>query len=237
MVARKWFTWIVAALLAIALVACKKATATTAASGAGPSGSLTGTDKLVLGTLKLEGTENAVTSEQAKTLLILWQALQGRALQSEAERTAVLEYIEKQMTPAQLKAIAAMRLTQDDLTAWTKDNSQGGGAGPAQFGAGQRGASGTPPTSGGAPPGGRTPPAQMSTRPAQFGGGTPQAGGATRGTTAGANAGAGQGTALQIALVRLLTLRTAEGAAPPASGRTPNRTPGPSSRPSPTPTP
>jgi hypothetical protein len=147
MVVRKGFTWIVATLLAVALVACSKATATTAASGtsvpggtgAGRSGSLTGTDKLALGTLKLEGTENAVTPAQAKELLPLWQMLQGRAPQGDQETQAVVKQIEGTMTPAQTAAIDAMALTWPDVQTWmqaqgiempTRDAGQGGPGGP-----------------------------------------------------------------------------------------------------------
>lgn len=38
-------------------------------------GALNAASQLMLGTLRLEGAENAVTPEQAKTLLVLWQAL------------------------------------------------------------------------------------------------------------------------------------------------------------------
>ena len=48
----------------------------------------------MLGMLKLEGTEQAVTPDQAKALLPLWQAFQGGALQASAERNAVMAQIE-----------------------------------------------------------------------------------------------------------------------------------------------
>lgn len=82
---------------------------------------LNASSQLMLGTIKLEGTEHAVTPGQAKVLLPLWQAFQGGALQASAERNAVLARIEAQMTPAQLEAIAAMQLTPDDLRAWAQD--------------------------------------------------------------------------------------------------------------------
>jgi hypothetical protein len=37
---------------------------------------MAGQDQLAVGTLKLEGTAQAVTTEQAKTLLPLWQQVQ-----------------------------------------------------------------------------------------------------------------------------------------------------------------
>lgn len=74
--------------------------------------------QLGLGTFELKRTENAVTAEQAKTLLPLWQAIQRGSLQSDAETNAVLRQIEEAMTPEQLAAIAAMQLTRENLGAW-----------------------------------------------------------------------------------------------------------------------
>lgn len=78
--------------------------------------------QLALGILRLEDTPQAVTPAQAKTLLPLWQAFQGSALQSEAERNAVLKQIEGALTAEQVKAIAAMQLTQDDLRKWMDEH-------------------------------------------------------------------------------------------------------------------
>ena len=155
-------------LLVLSLVGCKssQATLTAVSKSLGEiyasqaldtsyAGALNAYRQLMLGTVRLEGTDNAVTPEQAKTLLVLWQSLQGRALQSDAEREAVLAYIETQMTPVQVQAIAAMRLTQADLQVPITDTSQGPGGG---FG---RGSAGQPEDSGTrfAPGGQATPPA------------------------------------------------------------------------------
>jgi len=91
---------------------------------------LMASSQLMLGTLKVEGTEQAVTLAQAKALLPLWQAFQGNVLQGSAERNATLAAIEGQMTPAQMDAIAALRLTQADLQAWAQ------GQGPMAMGPG-----------------------------------------------------------------------------------------------------
>jgi hypothetical protein len=90
-------------------------TYTSAALGTAYEGALPASSQLALGTLKLEGTENAVTPAQAKSLLPLWQALQSGSLQSDTETNAVLKQIEKTMTPEQLAAIAAMQLTAADM--------------------------------------------------------------------------------------------------------------------------
>ncbi len=75
-------------------------------------------NQLALGTLRLEGTVHAVTPEQAQSLVMLWQALKTLSTDStaaEEEVAAVQDQIVKAMTETQLQAIAAMRLTNDDL--------------------------------------------------------------------------------------------------------------------------
>ena len=98
-------------------------------------GALPVSSQLALGTMELEGTGDAVTPEQASTLLPLWQALQG-GVTVEAEVNAVLAQIERTMTEEQLSAIAAMQLTQEDTAAWAEETGiaipfagEGGGPG------------------------------------------------------------------------------------------------------------
>ena len=91
-------------------------------------GALDVISQLALGTLRLEGTADAVTEAQAADLLPLWEALSGNALQVEAERLAVAKQIEAKMTQAQVAAIAGMALTQADQQAWAP--SQGFAAMP-----------------------------------------------------------------------------------------------------------
>ncbi len=76
--------------------------------------------QLALGILKLEGTPNAVTPEQARALLPLWQAIQNGAARTDAEVSAVLKQIEKAMKADQLQAIAAMQLTVQDVTDYAR---------------------------------------------------------------------------------------------------------------------
>jgi hypothetical protein len=159
------------------------------------SGALNAANQLILGMLRLAGTANAITSEQAKTLLPMLQSLQGQTLKSDAERNAVFANIEAQLTSAQSSAIANMHLTQDDLQSWMRDNGQGAGFGPGPGGAGPQGTPGAPPGFGGTPPAfGGTPPALRGTPLAP--GGTPPA--------PGGRAGPGQGDILLNALIRLL---------------------------------
>jgi hypothetical protein len=77
--------------------------------------------QLALGTFLLEGTENAVSSQQAQTLLPLWQVILSGTLKGETETGAVLKQIEGTMTPEQLAAIAAMQLTFEDMGTWAQE--------------------------------------------------------------------------------------------------------------------
>jgi hypothetical protein len=86
--------------------------------------------QLALGIFELEETENAVAAEQAKTLLPLWQAIQGGSLQSEAETNAVLKQIEGVMTSEQLADIAAMQLTFEDMGTWMQERGVDFGLSP-----------------------------------------------------------------------------------------------------------
>lgn len=139
-------------------------------------GALDAGAQLALGTLKLEETGGAVTPGQAKTLLPLWQALQG-GVTAQAEVNAVLAQIEKTMTQEQLQAIAGMRLTQDDLQAWMEEHGiRPGGVltgtmgtpGPGFIPPGWGGGTPEPGGFGGGPWGGGTPLPEMATRQAQF---------------------------------------------------------------------
>lgn len=78
-------------------------------------------NQLAYGTLRLEGTADAVTAEQAARLLPLWQALQALDASSTtatAETTAVQEQIAAVLTPSQVSALASMRLTNAMLQAF-----------------------------------------------------------------------------------------------------------------------
>ena len=123
-------------LLAIVLVACgAKATATAATTGGTTGGAGTpaanGTpgarinnrplplaESLLVGTLKLQGTSNAITATQAATLVPLWQAyaqLTSSNTAAQAEVDAVVSQIQTTLTPAQVSAITAMKLTSQDM--------------------------------------------------------------------------------------------------------------------------
>jgi len=139
-----WITGFILVLSMFALSACGGSAAATdtpaaaADSGAGGQGqqgpprftsaylnntydnALGVTQQLSLGTMKLEGTPNAVTAEQAAKLLLFWQSMQSGSIQNATEAGAVYKQIEATMTPAQMKAIVDMKLTRTDLQDWAK---------------------------------------------------------------------------------------------------------------------
>lgn len=74
--------------------------------------------QLAYGTIKLADTPNAITSDQAKTLIPLWQAvvsLSGDTTTASEELTAVQDQITAALTTEQLQAIAAMQITNAGL--------------------------------------------------------------------------------------------------------------------------
>ncbi len=78
---------------------------------------------LAMGTLTLEGSETAVTAEQAKELLPLWKAvksLSASTTTSQDELTAVYQQIQETMTEQQVQAIKDMKLSQEDTQALMK---------------------------------------------------------------------------------------------------------------------
>jgi hypothetical protein len=102
-------------------------------------GALPASTQLALGIVQLDGTEDAVTPEQAQALLPLWQVIQSGSLQSDAETNAVVRQIEGTMTARQLFAIADMHLTFEDMGTWMQERGlgsggpQGGGGGWGAF--------------------------------------------------------------------------------------------------------
>jgi hypothetical protein len=75
---------------------------------------------LALGTLNLEGTDLAVTSEQAATLLSLWQALDSLVTSGNAttaDLDAAFQQIQNAMTAEQMQAIQSMDLSGQNMQA------------------------------------------------------------------------------------------------------------------------
>jgi hypothetical protein len=122
-------------------------------------------NQLAMGTLYLQGTEDAVTPEQAEVLLPLWQALQslqagGAADQAEVDE--LLAQIEAAMTPEQMDALT--NLSQEDLQNWAQSQGMGfgPGGGPGPGPGGTQGERPTPPS-----------PEEIETLQAERGGGEP----------------------------------------------------------------
>ena len=70
-----------------------------------------GQAELIVGIFKLEGTDQAITTAQASELLPLWEAIKVLAASdtsAQEEVDAAARQIKETLTPAQLKAIAAM---------------------------------------------------------------------------------------------------------------------------------
>jgi hypothetical protein len=82
-------------------------------------------NQLAFGIMQLDGTANAVKPEQAKDLIQFWQAiiaLSGDTTSASEELTAVQDQIVTTLTPEQLQYIAAMQITNADLSAFYVEN-------------------------------------------------------------------------------------------------------------------
>lgn len=81
-------------------------------------------NQLALGIMALDGTPQVVSTEQAKTLILLWQALRSTQGSGSAqdEVSTLLKQIEDSLTAEQLSAIASMKLTQTDMQKWAAQN-------------------------------------------------------------------------------------------------------------------
>jgi hypothetical protein len=105
----------------VALAACSKTSTNSTTSSDGATGNAAGElslpAQLLIGIFKLEGTDNAVTAQQAATLVPLWQAykqLNSSSTAAQAEIDAVISQIQSTMTSQQVAAITAMKLTRSD---------------------------------------------------------------------------------------------------------------------------
>jgi len=102
-------------------------TACGASNGAGPAsvpqsgasaGALPATTQLIIGTIKLDGTAQAVTAEQAAELLPLWQTMQVLSdsdTAADQEKEALIAQIQETMTEQQMQAITELNLTREDM--------------------------------------------------------------------------------------------------------------------------
>ncbi len=94
--------------------------AASAALGADPTlAELSGVQQLLVGTFKLEGTDVAVTEEQAAQLLPLWKgyrALSAADTVSQPELQALIAQLEKVYTAAQQAQWAELKFTRADMS-------------------------------------------------------------------------------------------------------------------------
>jgi hypothetical protein len=107
-------------LISLMLAACSSASTTNATV------TLSTQSELLLGTLKLESTGQAVTKEQASELLPLWQLmteLESSASSAQQEKNAVLDQIKSVMTSNQKQAITDLKLTTQDATSFIQEQN------------------------------------------------------------------------------------------------------------------
>ena len=117
---RKAITTSIFIILVVALAACSSTSITSAISSTVQSTSSNSVQsKLSVGLLQLQGTNLAVTSQQAAALLPLWKAVKSLSTSSTtapAEISALYQQIQDSLTPEQVTAIQKLTLTQTDLT-------------------------------------------------------------------------------------------------------------------------
>jgi hypothetical protein len=96
--------------ISLLLAACSP---TASLPSATPSDDLSQAAELAVGTIKLEGSDQAPTSEQASQLLILWKAYESLGSSdstAQAELDGLVNQIQENMTTEQTQAIAGMQL-------------------------------------------------------------------------------------------------------------------------------
>jgi hypothetical protein len=172
----KKFTCIILTILILTLSACGSASTSNDSSSfpqvGSPAGELSASAQLIIGTLKLKETQNAVTAEQAAELLPLWQTMQVLSESDSAaveETEALIAQIQESMTAGQVQAITDMNLTREDMMSIMQEQGMAMGAG----GQGNSSQSGNSSSSGQAVrPGGGMPPPN-----GEFPGGGPGIGG------------------------------------------------------------
>ena len=134
----KKFTCIILTILILTLTACSSASTSNDSSSlpqvGSPAGELSASAQLIVGTLKLKETQNAVTAEQAAELLPLWQTMQVLSESDTAadqETEALIAQIQETMTAGQVQAITDMNLTREDMMSILQEQGLAIGGGPA----------------------------------------------------------------------------------------------------------
>ena len=170
-------TYVVFLLLAMLATACGASNGADPASvpQGGPSaGALHATTQLIIGTLKLEGTAQAVTAEQAAELLPLWQTMQVLSdsdTAADQEKEALIAQIQETMTAEQMQAITAMNLTREDMASIMQEQGMAMGSQSADTQSGNSSSTGRDfGPGGGGPPDEMRVPAGGGMPPGDFGG-------------------------------------------------------------------
>jgi hypothetical protein len=120
--------WTIITLFTLILTACASAAGTTgtAPSGNRAAGELPAQTKLILGTINLEGTDNAVSAEQAAELLPMFYVLQDlndSDTAAQEEFDGLVSQIQETLTADQTQAINDMTLSMKDMFAITQSGS------------------------------------------------------------------------------------------------------------------
>ena len=105
-------------LMAMVLSACGTASAANQSATTSKAKSFAGQTEMIVSIFKLEGTDQAVTAKQASELLPLWEViktLSSSDTAAQAEIDAAARQIKETLTPSQLQAITAMKLTDQDV--------------------------------------------------------------------------------------------------------------------------
>ncbi len=163
-------------ILAILLSACSTQTPQAAPAQA----ELSTESKLIVGTFKLDGTEQAVTKDQAKQLVILWQVYQEISQSDTAAQEEVdglLKQIEGTFTDAQTKAIPDLNLSQRDVMSLMQEKGLMGEMPQTSNSSSSSSSSGSNSSGGGAAMGAGGPPDMGAGGPPDMGGGGPMMGG------------------------------------------------------------
>ena len=133
----KKFTLTILTILILTLTACgspsNSANPASGPQGDPAAGELPATTQLIIGTFKLEETENAVTAEQAAELLPLWQTMQVLSESDSAadqETEALIAQVQETMTAKQMQAITDMNLTREDMMSMMQEQGMAMGGGP-----------------------------------------------------------------------------------------------------------
>ena len=106
------------AVFAILLTACTSPLTDILPGATQASNELTNT-QLAVGTLKLEGTEQDISAEQARELLVLWYVysdLSQSDIAAQEEVDGLLTQVQENMTTEQMQAITDMDISQQDIS-------------------------------------------------------------------------------------------------------------------------